>query len=160
MDAKFRFTKIDFFFKLCKLKTWDSLKKNLKTVTSDMIIIYTWCIQIYLFCSKVAYHNRRVAILLKEERKAVQNQKLLAVNCKHGLRTPNEVFFHWNTELLGLSRQIEPINSGVFGVFSGKISALILVQWVSCPCFPFLNYYFYKKLSLYIHIQSYIFQVL
>jgi hypothetical protein len=46
----------------------------------------------------------------------------------HGLRTPNEVFFHQNPELLGLGRQIGQINSGAFGVFSAKESGPILVQ--------------------------------
>jgi hypothetical protein len=72
----------------------------------------------------------------------------------HGLRTPNEAFFHWNPELLGLGRQIEQINSGAFGVCLAKISAPILVQWVPCPCFSLFNHYFYKKLSLYIHIPN------
>ena len=72
----------------------------------------------------------------------------------HGLRTPNEAFFHWNSELMGLSRQIGEINSRAFGVFSAKLSLPILVQWVPCPCFPLFNHYFYKKLSLYIHIPN------
>ena len=63
----------------------------------------------------------------------------------HGLPTPNETFFHWNPELLGLGRQIGQI----FGVFLAKLSAPILVQ-----CFPLFNHYFYKKLSLYIHISN------
>ena len=71
----------------------------------------------------------------------------------HGLRTPNEAFFHWKPELLGLDRQIEQINSGAFEVFSAKLSAPTLVQWVG-PCFPLFNHYFYKKLSLYIHIPN------
>ena len=29
---------------------------------------------------------------------------------------------------------------------------VILVQWVTCPCFPLFNHYFYEKLSLYIQI--------
>ena len=72
----------------------------------------------------------------------------------HGLRTPNEAFFHWNPELLGLSRQIRLINSGAFRVFLSKLSAPILVQWVPCPCFPLFNHYFYNKLSLYTHIPN------
>ena len=36
---------------------------------------------------------------------------------------PNEAFFHWNPELLGLGRQIGQINSGAFAEFSAKISA-------------------------------------
>ena len=62
----------------------------------------------------------------------------------HGVWTPNEAFFHWNPELLGLDRQIGKINFGAFGVFSAKLSAPILVQWVPCPCSPIINHYFYK----------------
>ena len=72
----------------------------------------------------------------------------------HGLRTPNEVFFHWNPERLGLGKQIGQINSGAFGIFLAELSAPILVQWVPCPCFPLFNHYFYKKLSLYVHIPN------
>ena len=36
----------------------------------------------------------------------------------HGLRTPNEAFFHWNSKLLGLGRQIGQI---IFGAFSAKL---------------------------------------
>ena len=58
----------------------------------------------------------------------------------HGLWTPNQTFFHWNPELLSLGRQIGHLNSGVFGVFSVKLSAPILVhQWVPWPCFPLFN---------------------
>ena len=46
------------------------------------------------------------------------------------------------------------INSGTFEVFLAKLPAHILVQWVPCPCFPLFNHYFYKKLSLYIHIPN------
>ena len=72
----------------------------------------------------------------------------------HGLRTPNEAFFHWNPKLLGLGRQIGQINFVAFGVFSADLSAPILVLWVPCPCFPLINHYFYKKLSLYIPIPN------
>ena len=34
------------------------------------------------------------------------------------------------------------------------LSAPILVLWVPCPCFPLINHYFYKKLSLFIHIPN------
>jgi hypothetical protein len=40
------------------------------------------------------------------------------------------------------------------GIFSAKLSAPILVQWGPCPCFSLFNHYFYKKLSLYIHILN------
>ena len=59
----------------------------------------------------------------------------------HGLRTPNEAFFHQNPKLLGLGRQFGQINFGAFGVFSTDLSAPILVLWVHCPCFPLINLY-------------------
>ena len=71
----------------------------------------------------------------------------------HGLWTPNEAIFHWDPELLGLARQIGH-KTWAFGVFSAELSAPILVQWVSCPCFPLIYPYFYKKLSLYIQIPN------
>ena len=37
---------------------------------------------------------------------------------KHGLRTPNEAFFHLNPELLGLGRQFGQINSGTVSPLS------------------------------------------
>jgi hypothetical protein len=58
---------------------------------------------------------------------------------------PNKTFFHWNSELLGLGRQIGHINSWAFGVFWAKISAPILVQGILCPCFSLFNHYFCKK---------------
>ena len=45
----------------------------------------------------------------------------------HGLRTPDEAFFHRNPKLLGLGRQIGQINFGAFGVFSSNLSAPILI---------------------------------
>ena len=72
----------------------------------------------------------------------------------HGLRTPRESFFFENPKLLGLGRQIGPKFFGAFGVFSADLSAPILVLWVPCPCFPLINHYFYKKLSLYIQFPK------
>ena len=80
--------------------------------------------------------------------------KYLLFTLYHGIRTPNEAFFHRNPKLLGFGRQIGLINFGAFVVFSAKLSAPILVQWVPCPCFPLFNHYFYKKISLYIHIPN------
>ena len=42
--------------------------------------------------------------------------------------------------------------SQTFGVFSADLSAPILVLWV--PCFPLINHYFYKKLSIYTQIPN------
>ena len=58
--------------------------------------------------------------------------------------------FSLNFRAFGLGRQIGQINSWAFGVFLAKLSAPILVS----PCFPLFNHYFYKKLSLYIHIPN------
>ena len=66
---------------------------------------------------------------------------------------PNEAFFHWNPELLGLGGQIGQTNSGTFGVFSAKLST----QWVPCPFFLLFNHYFYKK--NYIQIQLFIWYI-
>ena len=63
-----------------------------------------------------------------------------------------EAFFHQNPKLLGLGRQFRQINSGSFWVFSVDLSGPILVQWIPCPCFPLINHYFYKNLSLYTQI--------
>ena len=43
----------------------------------------------------------------------------------HGLRTPNEAFFHQNSKLLGLGRQFGHTHFGAFGVFSTYLSAPI-----------------------------------
>ena len=72
----------------------------------------------------------------------------------HGLRTPNEAFFHRNPELLGLCRQFGQLILWHFGVFSADLSAPILVLLVFCPCFPLINHCFYKKLSIYIQIPN------
>ena len=76
----------------------------------------------------------------------------------HWLRTPNEAFFYWNPELLGLGRQFWQVNIGAFGVFSAGLLAPNLVL-VPCPCFTLINHYFYKKLSLYIQNPKYLFGI-
>ena len=52
---------------------------------------------------------------------------LRTVPRKHGLRTPDEAFFHRNPKLLGLGRQIEQINFRAFGVISADLLKPILV---------------------------------
>jgi hypothetical protein len=42
---------------------------------------------------------------------------------------------------------------GIWCIFA-RLWASILVLGVPCPCFPLFNHYFYKKLSLYIHITN------
>ena len=71
----------------------------------------------------------------------------------HGLRTPRESFF-LNPELLGMGRHFGLKVFEAFGVFSAGLSAPILLLWVPFPCFLLFNHYFYKKLSLYIHIPN------
>ena len=46
----------------------------------------------------------------------------------HRLWIPNEAFIHQNPKLLGLDRQFGQISFGAFEVFSGDLSAPILVQ--------------------------------
>ena len=41
---------------------------------------------------------------------------------------------------------------GIWGIFGRTISTQAI--FVQCPCFPLFNHYFYKKLSLYIHIPN------
>jgi hypothetical protein len=65
-----------------------------------------------------------------------------------------ESFFFENLKPLGLGRQIGPNILGAFGVFLADLSAPILVLCVACPCFPLINHYFYKKLSIYIQIPN------
>ena len=55
---------------------------------------------------------------MKQDSKVFQSHSLL-----HGLRTPNEAFFHQNPKLLGQSRQFGQINFGALGVFSGNLKA-------------------------------------
>ena len=58
--------------------------------------------------------------------------------------------------LFSLKFQIGQINFGAFGVFLADLSAPILVQCSESlvRCFPLINHYFYKKLSLYIQIPN------
>jgi hypothetical protein len=55
------------------------------------------------------------------------NQGNLSFVIRHGLRTPNEAFFHRNPKLLGLGRQFGQIHFGAFGGISANLSAPILV---------------------------------
>ena len=79
------------------------------------------------------YHPRSDSRILKESD---------GDHAGHGLRTPNQAFFHRNPKFLGLGRQIGQIN---FGAFSTDLSAPILVLWVSCPCFPLNQPLFLQK---------------
>ena len=57
-----------------------------------------------------------------------------------GLRTPNEAFFHWNSELLGLGREI----LGYLGIFGQTVSTNFgTVSLLSM--FFIIQPYFYKK---------------
>ena len=63
---------------------------------------------------------------------------------QHGLRTPNEASFLSKSQ----TYEFVQIKFGVFGVLLANLTSLILVLWVSCSCFPLINHYFYKKISL------------
>ena len=67
----------------------------------------------------------------------------------HGLRTPDEAFFHCNPDLFGLGQTNWADKFwGIWGIFDRTISTHF------CPCFPLFNHHFYKKLSVYIHIPN------
>ena len=68
----------------------------------------------------------------------------------HGLRVPNEAFFHFNPKVLGLSRQIGQIDSWEFGAFWADLSTPIFVLRVPCPCFPL---FLQKTTPLYPHLK-------
>ena len=76
---------------------------------------------------------------------------------RHGLRTPNEAFFHRSPKLLGLDRQFWADKFwdiwGIFGRFNSTHFGTVSPS-VPCPCFLLVNQYFYKKLSLYIQIPN------
>ena len=73
------------------------------------------------------------------------------VQLEQGLRTLNEAFFHWNAKLLSLGRYI----LGYFRPnYQRPFRYCEWTLWVPCPCFPLFNHYFYKRLSLYIHIPN------
>jgi hypothetical protein len=69
--------------------------------------------------TRVRYIARRMKMEIRESQ--------LDDTGSHGLRMPNETFFHRNPKLLGLGTQFGQINSGAFGVFLADISAPILV---------------------------------
>jgi hypothetical protein len=75
----------------------------------------------------------------------------------YGPTVDNEAFFHQNPKLLGLGRQFGQIIFGAFGVFSADLSTFNThfgtVSSLSIR-FPLINFYFYKKLSLYIQIPN------
>ena len=71
--------------------------------------------------------------------------------------TQRELFYE-NLKLLSLGRQIRLKILGAFGVFWADLSPPILMC-VPCPCFPLINHYLYKKLSLYIQIPKIYFGV-
>ena len=79
--------------------------------------------------------------------------------CTTDYRRPMKPFFHRNSKLLSLGRQFGQINFGAFGVFLANLSAPILVQRVPCPCFPVINYHFYKTIGLYIQIPNVYFEL-
>ena len=127
---------------ICQAKTWEFKWENPKP-------IHSWYAcssrsSFFAKCTKKVREKWLETLIMN----CIKRSRIFSTH-NHGLRTPNEAFFHWNSKLLGLGRQI-----GVFGVLSAELSAPILVQWVPCQCFPLFNHYFYKKLSLYIHIRN------
>ena len=71
----------------------------------------------------------------------------------HRQRTPNEAFFHWNPEFLGLGRQIGQKHSGEFGIFSAKLLASIfgMCSKSLVHVFHYLNIISLKTKPLYPH---------
>ena len=71
---------------------------------------------------------------------------------------PRSTDFQWSlfsskSQTFGLGQTIWADKFwGILVFLADYLSAPILVQRVPCPCFPFINHYFYKKLSLYIQI--------
>ena len=116
------------------------------------ILDFSWHLLLYLpqimrgsvlhtflkYHGSLLWFSSNYKILLEQENTLTWNvfkEKMTMTSClilgtHHVLRTPNEAFFHWNAELLGLGRQIWHINSGAFGVFLAELSAPIWVQWV------------------------------
>ena len=92
----------------------------------EKIVYILW----QLFCRNFFVFKKTLSLFFVWPRNCVadETESLFSLVSIHGLRTPNEAFFHWNPEFLGLGRQIGQINSGAFGVFSDKLSASILVQ--------------------------------
>ena len=71
----------------------------------------------------------------------------------HGLRTPNEAFFIETPNFWAWAGNLGRYILGHLGYFLANLSAPILVLWVPCPCFPLINHYVCKKLSLYLNIK-------
>ena len=89
------------------------------------------------FCQLGLFSNLIFSSQANDMRPNYNHVKKPFVESCHELRTPNETFFHWNPELLGLGRQI---GWGIWGIFGLTVLAPILVQWVPCPCFPLFHY--------------------
>ena len=75
----------------------------------------------------------------------------MVIDCRHGLRTPNEDFCHWNPKLFGLTIRVDNFWD-IWGIFGRFIT--IVVLWVTIPCFPLINQYFFKRLRLYIQFTN------
>ena len=98
----------------------------------------SWAIKLdyELFLNTVIHQN--------STKELTGNFLVTLIHSMHGLRMPNESFFHWNREFLRLDRQIEKINSRAFWV---KLSAPILVQGVPVQFSGFL-----KKSESLVHV--------
>jgi hypothetical protein len=65
---------------------------------------------------------------------------------------PMKPFFYQKSQTFGLGHTIWADKFwGILGIFGQTISTHL---GLPCPCFPLINHYFYKKLSLYIHIPD------
>ena len=74
----------------------------------------------------------------------------------HGLRTPRESSFR-KSQTFGLGQTNWADKFwGIWGIFGQTISTHFdtLKSFVHVYCFPLFNHYFYKKLSLHIHIPN------
>ena len=67
--------------------------------------------------------------------------------------------FFLKSQTFGLGQTNWAKHFGGIGVFSAKLSVLILVQWVPFPCFPLLDHYFYKKYAFLYPHPKYLFWI-
>ena len=71
---------------------------------------------------------------------------------RHGLRTPNEDFCHWNPKLFGLTIRVDNFWD-IWGIF-GRFISTHFCTVTPLSMFFIINHYFNKKLSRYIQIPN------
>ena len=112
-----------------KCKLWNPISifrsfhflKQTKTPTISQVFL-----SIFFFISVHHYLLATMHFMCKQRR--ATTIFLISIDAQlHGLRTPNEAFFHQNPKLLGLGRQIGQINVVAFGVFSADCESLVHV---------------------------------